>query len=446
MGKNKILSSILIGLSFYFVSSSVQNVYAKDNLQSILSYVDIDKFKEIDISGSKYDLALVNPSVVQAVIRVFDDVNSGALSVSEENSRLEEVSKLLDEYSMNPKSFENFPVTLDLSPSTLLREEIEYVQSKILELKDKKESLGDDGGNIQKEIGGLSSWVNYSVVNFESSKYKRTFSDLSKEEFTDSKIFSSVYSTLDFEKVFRIFINSDGSFEIQNKDISNMELFDIIKSNIEFENYKVRYLINKLDNLRNLLKSNSNVEGEILNLKREIESVKAYGISQEIVLLNMQKDFVKHSKVSEEFMEEKIRHIDDEISKRVDVLKEFSLNFESGVDFSPNVSTFGDRYSYFGYYIDMGNGLGFIINLDKDGKLLLNEGYELADVDNNQVKSIILSEISDMENRISDIETKRNKIKASGSDGEYYLLDAIDKRISVLKNDIDNYKIILSKI
>lgn len=446
MGKSKILCSILMGLSFCFALGSISKAFGKDTLSNVVSYVEVDDFKYVDILGRKYDLSLVNPSVVQMVIRVFDDINSGALSEENKNEKLKEISQVLNEYLINPKSFENFPTTLDLGPSTLLREEISYVQSRIFELKNRKSSLGDDDGDIQKEIDILSSWINYSVVNFDSSKYGRTFSNSSNDDLEVSEIFSSVYSTLDFEKVFRIVINSDGSFDIQNENISNKELFDIIKSNIEFENYKFRYLKDKMESLSKRRIHDSDVSNEILDLKREMESVKVYGISQEIVLLNMQKDVIRSTRISEEFMEEKIRDLENKIDQRVNILKDFNLSFENDLNYSIESSTIGDSRSYFGYYVKVGEGLGFKIELDKDGKALFNGVYELSHEDKVDLKNKISNEIESINIEISRLESKKEKINSGYSDEKYYLLDALEKRVSVLRNDIDNYKIVLSQI
>lgn len=410
MGRNKILCSIFMGLSFCFLLGS--GAKASNNFNSEILNFSKDEFNYVDILGKKYDLSYVNPSVVQAVIRVFDDINSLNLVGEDKNQKLMELSKILDEYFLNPESFENFPTTLDLSPSSLLREEISYVQSKISEIEDKN------------EIEFLRSWINYSVVNFNSSDYKRTFLN---EDLENREIFSSVYSTLDFETPFRIIINSDGSFKIQNGNISGDELLEIIKWNLEFENYKATYLRNEMKNL--------NSEDEILNLEREIESVKAYGVSQEIVLLNLQKEIVKNTKISKEFMEEKLLDLDEKINKRVEILKNFNLN--NYTDFE-----FGNKHSYFGYHIETNENLGFELDLDENGVALVNGVYEISDENKSILKSEISKEIKNMKEEISNLEYKKGKINSNG----YYLLDAIEKRIIVLRNHINNYEILLPQI
>ncbi len=458
MGKNKILRSILLGLSFGFIlgyttnalsSGAIRNVSLKD----VITEGNLQNYQYVDILGKKYDLSLVNPAVIQTVIRTFDYVNSGNANEKDKNERLREVSKLLDDYLDNPEDFVNFPVTLDLGPWTFLMEEIQCIQSRISDLKDKQSVIKTEGnqGNIslkineiQDEIDGLSRWINYSVENFNSSTYKRTFYDsLDENKVDDGVIFSCVYPNLDFEDVFRVSVNSEGNVTLQDENIPLIDLVDTIKSNLEFENIKIRYLREKIKDLTESMNQGLDLKSEILNLRKEVESVKVYEIGQEIILLNLEKEAVKNTKISAEFMEEKLNNLQEIINEKVKILKEFNEKIDRISDYSIE-TTIGDTPSYNGYYIEDDSGLGVKITFDKNGKVLFDGSYELSNRHINVVNNVIPKLIREHDVEVSDLKSKRSSIESGNSDKKYYLIDTIDKKLCVLENDIENYKTILS--
>ena len=192
MQKNKILSSvvagILLGLSTSSSVKAVDNKVSSDVIcysEEAVKNLDVSGFESVDILGTKFDLSNVNPSVLQTVARVFNEINSGNLSVAQKNEQLVGIKDLLSKYFSNPSEFENFPVTLDLGPATKLKEEIIYVQSKINDLKSQQESIkltkmaqqaiDDSVKELQSSIDYLSKWINYAVFSFKDSEYVTTF-------------------------------------------------------------------------------------------------------------------------------------------------------------------------------------------------------------------------------------------------------------------------------
>lgn len=483
MSRKKILLSILAGLSlclFVGINATAVENNSSSNSSSYCKYVDINDiegFEKVDILGSMYDLSLVNPAVVQSAIRTFDEINTGNLSEDDKNKKLKDIKEMLDEYFKDPEKFENFPVTLDLGPSSLLREEIKYVQDKIKELKDEQESIkktkmeqraiDEKVQELQNEINNLSRWVNYSVVNFNSSKYETTFCDIlsldssvNVEENLGENVevlLSSVYVTSDYEDLFRVFVNSNGEFTIEGSEISDADLLEIIKKNLEFENLKVRNLLEEIKAVENSKIAEIEQEKQIKQLKREIESVKAYGLSQEIILLNLERDALEKTKISIEFMEERINEIDKKISEKLESLKDFKLNFENNPEYVVKNSDLGKTSSYFGYVLQDENGFGVKVFLDENNKVLI-DNIKLAGVENvtldvltsdqkDILKKVVEENISKSKESITKLEMRKSEFEAkSDDDTKYYLIDAISKELSVLNNDIKNYEIILSQI
>ena len=240
--------------------------------------------------------------------------------------------------------------TLDYWPSTLLRQDIYYFQTKISDLKQEQETLkktkmAEEEINkrvkeLQDKIDKLGGWINYSVANFSEDSYKQMFCDMEliEENSTNQDVkeveslITAVYATNSYNKIFKVSVNSDGTYSVDgNVEVSAGELSEIIEKNLEFENLKVINLLEEIKAVENSKIAEIEQEKQIKQLKREIESVKAYGLSQEIILLNLERDALEKTKISIEFMEERLNEIDKKISEKLESLKDFKLNFENNL-------------------------------------------------------------------------------------------------------------------
>lgn len=482
MIRKKILSSILAGtLLGLAVIAPVKAVNVKSNsgYECTISDEEINNLKVsdgIEILGKKYDLSNVNPSVLKVVAKEISRINSGDLSESDKTKALTDIKNILDDYEKDSKKYENYPETLEYGPATLLRQDIYYVQTKISDLKQEQETLkktkmAEEEINkrvkeLQDKIDKLGGWINYSVSNFSEDSYKQMFCDMEliEENSTNQDVkdveslIAAVYATSSYDKIFKVSVNSDGTYSVDgNVEVSVGELSEIIEKNLEFENLKVRNLLEEIKAVENSKIAKVEQEKRIKQLKREIESVKAYGLSQEIILLNLERDALEKTKISIEFMEERLNEIDKKISEKLESLKDFKLNFENNPEYVVKNSDLGKTSSYFGYVLQDGDGFGVKASLDENDKVLI-DNIKLAGVENvtldvltsdqkDILKKVAEENISKSKESITKLEMRKSEFEAkSDDDTKYYLIDAISKELSVLNNDIKNYEIILSQI
>lgn len=479
MIRKKILSSILAGtLLGLAVIAPVKAVNVKSNsgYECTISDEEINNLKVsdgIEILGKKYDLSNVNPSVLKVVAKEISRINSGDLSESDKTKALTDIKNILDDYEKDSKKYENYPETLEYGPATLLRQDIYYVQTKISDLKQEQETLkktkmAEEEINkrvkeLQDKIDKLGGWINYSVSNFSEDSYKQMFCDMEliEENSTNQDVESliaAVYATSSYDKIFKVSVNSDGTYSVDgNVEVSVGELSEIIEKNLEFENLKVRNLLEEIKAVENSKIAKVEQEKRIKQLKREIESVKAYGLSQEIILLNLERDALEKTKISIEFMEERLNEIDKKISEKLESLKDFKLNFENNPEYVVKNSDLGKTSIYFGYVLQDGDGFGVKASLDENDKVLI-DNIKLAGVENvtldvltsdqkDILKKVVEENISNSKESITKLEMRKSEFEAkSDDDTKYYLIDAISKELSVLNNDIKNYEIILSQI
>lgn len=482
MIRKKILSSILAGtLLGLAVIAPVKAVNVKSNsgYECTISDEEINNLKVsdgIEILGKKYDLSNVNPSVLKVVAKEISRINSGDLSESDKTKALTDIKNILDDYEKDSKKYENYPETLEYGPATLLRQDIYYVQTKISDLKQEQETLkktkmAEEEINkrvkeLQDKIDKLGGWINYSVSNFSEDSYKQMFCDMEliEENSTNQDVkdveslIAAVYATSSYDKIFKVSVNSDGTYSVDgNVEVSVGELSEIIEKNLEFENLKVRNLLEEIKAVENSKIAKVEQEKRIKQLKREIESVKAYGLSQEIILLNLERDALEKTKISIEFMEERLNEIDKKISEKLESLKDFKLNFENNPEYVVKNSDLGKTSSYFGYVLQDGDGFGVKASLDENDKVLI-DNIKLAGVENvtldvltsdqkDILKKVVEENISKSKESITKLEMRKSEFEAkSDDDTKYYLIDAISKELSVLNNDIKNYEIILSQI
>ena len=482
MIRKKILSSILagtlLGLAVIFPVKAM-NVKSNSGYECTISDEEINNLKAsdgIEILGKKYDLSNVNPSVLKTVAKVISRINSGDLSESDKTKALTDIKNILDDYEKDSKKYENYPETLEYGPATLLRQDIYYVQTKILDLKQEQETLkktkmAEEEINkrvkeLQDKIDKLGGWINYSVANFSEDSYKQMFCDMELIEENSTKqdvkdvesLIAAVYATSSYDKIFKVSVNSDGTYSVDGDvEVSVGELSEIIEKNLEFENLKVRNLLEEIKAVENSKIAKVEQEKQIKQLKREIESVKAYGLSQEIILLNLERDALEKTKISIEFMEERLNEIDKKISEKLESLKDFKLNFENNLEYVVKNSDLGKTSSYFGYVLQDGDSFGVKVSLDENNKVLI-DNIKLAGVENvtldvltseqkSTLKKVVEENISKSKESITKLEMRKSEFEAkSEDDTKYYLIDAISKELSVLKNDIKNYEIILSQI
>ena len=482
MIRKKILSSILagtlLGLAVIFPVKAM-NVKSNSGYECTISDEEINNLKAsdgIEILGKKYDLSNVNPSVLKVVAKEISRINSGNLSESDKTRALTDIKNILDDYEKDPKKYENYPETLEYGPATLLRQDIYYVQTKISDLKQEQETLkktkmAEEEINkrvkeLQDKIDKLGGWINYSVANFSEDSYKQMFCDMEliEENSTNQDVkeveslITAVYATNSYNKIFKVSVNSDGTYSVDgNVEVSAGELSEIIEKNLEFENLKVRNLLEEIKAVENSKIAEIEQEKQIKQLKREIESVKAYGLSQEIILLNLERDALEKTKISIEFMEERLNEIDKKISEKLESLKDFKLNFENNPEYVVKNSDLGKTPSYFGYVLQDENGFGVKVSLDENNKVLI-DNIKLAGVENVTLdvltseqkitlKKVVEEKISKSKDEINKLQNLKFQFESkSDDDRKYYLTDSVDKQLSVLNNDIKNYEIILSQI
>ena len=482
MIRKKILSSILAGtLLGLAVMAPVKamNVKSNDGYECVISDEEINNLKVsdgIEILGKKYDLSNVNPSVLKVVAKEISRINSGNLSESDKTRALTDIKNILDDYEKDPKKYENYPETLEYGPATLLRQDIYYVQTKISDLKQEQETLkktkmAEEEINkrvkeLQDKIDKLGGWINYSVANFSEDSYKQMFCDMELIEENSTKqdvkdvesLIAAVYATSSYDKIFKVSVNSDGTYSVDGDvEVSVGELSEIIEKNLEFENLKVRNLLEEIKAVENSKIAKVEQEKQIKQLKREIESVKAYGLSQEIILLNLERDALEKTKISIEFMEERLNEIDKKISEKLESLKDFKLNFENNLEYVVKNSDLGKTSSYFGYVLQDGDSFGVKVSLDENNKVLI-DNIKLAGVENVTLdvltseqkitlKKVVEEKISKSKDEINKLQNLKFQFEStSDHDRKYYLTDSVDKQLSVLNNDIKNYDIILSQI
>lgn len=482
MSRKKILSSILAGtlLGLAVIAPvKAMNVKSNDGYECVISDEEINNLKVsdgIEILGKKYDLSNVNPSVLKVVAKEISRINSGDLSESDKTKVLTDIKNILDDYEKDPKKYENYPETLEYGPATLLRQDIYYVQTKISDLKQEQETLkktkmAEEEINkrvkeLQDKIDKLGGWINYSVANFSEDSYKQMFCDMelieengtSQDVKEVESLITAVYATNSYNKIFKVSVNSDGTYSVDgNVEVSAGELSEIIEKNLEFENLKVRNLLEQIKVVENSKIAEIEQEKQIKQLKREIESVKAYGLSQEIILLNLERDALEKTKISIEFMEERLNEIDKKISEKLESLKDFKLNFENNPEYVVKNSDLGKTSSYFGYVLQDENGFGVKVFLDENNKVLI-DNIKLAGVENvtldvltseqkSTLKKVVEEKISKSKDEINKLQNLKSQFESkSDDDRKYYLIDSVDKQLRVLNNDIKNYEIILSQI
>lgn len=472
MQKNKILSSVLAGMLLGF--STVSSVKAVDKVSSdVICYseeavedLDVSGFENVDILGTKFDLSNVNPSVLQSVARVFNEINSGELSISKKNERLVGLKDLLNKYFKNPSEFVDFPVTLDLGPTTKLREEIIYVQSKINDLKAQQESIkltrmaqkaiDDAVKELQSSIDYLSKWINYSLVNFKASEYKTTFCNyddhiLDDEDKNnklevrpvkfDGELINMAYSTNDYGKVFTVSINGDGTFDIKGDEIDLNELSDSIKKGLEFENIKIRDILKEIEAVKMTKVTGQEQKNRIKELEKQINDVKFYALAQELVLLNMEKDRLKETKLPQSEVDMRVKELNDEIDQRLQQLIKFKTNENYSIE-----SHVGEEPTYFGYLFD--DNYGFVVKayLDEDNKVHFEDMENLTNEQKDKLKKLVKEEIDYANKRINEVSKFKEDLEKKESDKKYYLNDSMDKELRILNNNIKNFENILVQL
>lgn len=482
MSKKKILSSILAGILLGLVIIApvkAMNLENNSGYECTISDEEINNLKVsdgIEILGKKYDLSDVNSSVLKFIAMEISRINSGDLSEIDKTKALTDIKNILDDYEKYPNKYENYTETLEYGPATFLRQDIYNVQTEISNLKQEQETLKKTKmaqveidkkvKELQDKINKLGGWINYIVANFSENSYKPMFCDMEVIEKNDTEqdikeaesLIEAVYATNSYNKIFKVSVNFDGTYSVDgNVEVSAGELLEIIRKNLEFENLKVRSLLQEIKAVENSKIAEIEQEKQIKQLKREIESVKAYGLSQEIILLNLERDAIKKTKISIEFMEERIDEIDKKISENLEILKDFKLNFENNPEYVVKNSDLGKTSSYFGYVLQYEDDFCIKVYLDENDKVLI-DNIKLADLESvtldmlttdqkDILKKIIEENISNSKENINKLDMRKSEIESKSEDEtRYYLFDAIIKELSVLSNDIKNYELILSQI
>ena len=462
MNKKNILSFVLVGALFSLTLGMVTKADAKDNMNNITQCgtINVDKLKEYDtveILGKKYNFSNINPAVVQVAIRTYDDINTNNIIGSLKTKKLKDLTVFLDQYLLDPSKFQNFPITLDLGPSSLLREEIQIVRTKMDDLKKEQETIKlskmhpkaieEKVNELQEEINKLAKWINYSVVNFKSESYRETFCEdtiLVDGNNKENKqvLFSFVSSNSDHDKIFRALIKENGEFEIQGEDLSDMEIAEIIQRSTEFENLKVRNLLKEKDAINLSKLAQIEKDKRIKAINKEIQSVKAYGTAKEIILLNLSKSAVEKTRISPNLMEERINMINDQLKGKIENLNKYNDN----KDYEIQGSEIGKRASYFGYAFEDKDGFAVKVEFDEKNNVIFKGMENMTQDQKVTLKRLVNEEIKEAEEKISELELDKNVIENKENNNNYYLLDGINKEISILNNDIENFKNILSKI
>lgn len=459
MSKSKILSLGLASSLFMFGMNLNANAVGNSGIVFELKDNKLDEiegYSKIDILGSEYDLVDVNSAVIQAIAKMFDIINENSIPSDKIDEYKKEIKYLLDDYNKDPKKYETFPMTLEIGPATFLRDEIIIVQNKIKDLRieqdnikisDNDQSYIDQKVNeLQRIIDSLSNWINYSVVNFKSSEYKQTFTeDLFKTNETDVRQLISIICTdREYKDVYSIRVNSDGSFSVDGKEIS--DLSDIIKNGLEYENLKIRNLNKEIEMVKSSKISTIDQDNIINELNKQIENVKAYSLGQEIILLNLEIDSIKSSKLSIEAINARVEELISNIKVKLESLKNHNINPEYVIkDFE-----IGKAPVYFGYVLEGENGFSIKLSLDSNSKIfvenVIGDGYEFTDDQRNMLRNILIQKIDDSTKKISEFKNKKLEILEGLNENKYYLVNSIEKDIAVLENDISNYKIMIAQI
>ena len=102
-----------------------------------------------------------------------------------------------------------------------------------------------------------------------------------------------VYVDSEYKNVFIVNVNLDGSFSSDSNNITDLDLNQVIKKGLEYENLKIRNINEEIDKIRKSKIDVIDQENMINELNRQIESAKAYSLAQEIVLLNLEIDAIK---------------------------------------------------------------------------------------------------------------------------------------------------------
>lgn len=469
MQKNKILSSVLAGILLGITSTS--SVKAMDNtvITNAICYsnesvekLNLEGYENIDIMGTKYDLSNIDPLVNQVVIRVYDRINSGSLSISEKNKNLEEVKNLLNSYIKDPSIAENMAVTLDYGPSTQLREEIAYVQSMIKDLKAQQESIkltkmvqkaiDEKVQELQNEIDNLKKWINYSIYNFKSDDYKRTFceeQEVTEDKETDAteavkfegKLIDVVYVTEGYNKLFRASIDGNGDIKIEGDKVELTEFTNAVMKNLEFENIKVREILEEIEVVKLSKISKEEQDKRIEELEKKLNDTKFYGVSHEIILLNVEKDNVKNLRLPQQQIDEKVKEIQEEIDERIQELSKYKMNKDYYIE-----SSVGYEPSYFGYVFDDGEGFVVKALLDDDNKVEFQDVENLTAEQKAKLKDMIKKDVDSTSKRINEVVKLKMDLEKKENANKYYLIDSMDKELKVLNNDIRNFENIMFQL
>ena len=348
MGKKKILSSILAGSLFGLaIVSPVKAMDVENNIgcECVISDDEINNLKvsnSVEILGKKYDLSDVDPSVLKCVAKEFSRINLENLNENDKIEVLTNIKDILDDYEKDPKKYENFPETLEYRPTIFLKQDIQYAQNKIKDLKEEQEALKRTKmvkqeidirvSEIQDKIDKLGGWINYSVANFNENSYEPMFCNVETIEENGTKqdvkeiktLISSVYSTNSYDKIFKVNVNSNGTYSISgNVEIPAVELSEIFMRNLEFENAKAYNILKEIEAVKLSKISKEEQDKKIKKLEKELQSVKAYGISQEIVLLNIEKETIQLTFLAPEDMKERINELDKEINEKTNILNDY---------------------------------------------------------------------------------------------------------------------------
>lgn len=464
MKRKNLVSLVLMGALFGMASNIGANAMLKNrNEVKVSNCTNIDEnaiknYEIIEILGSKYDLSNIDPGVLQVGIRIYDEINAQKLTGNEKDKQLKPFKEMLDDYKKNPSKYENFPVTLDLGPSSLLREEIAQVQGKIKDLKNQQETvkktkmhpkaIEEKVEELQKEINKFVKWINYSVVNFNSDEYKQTFCNEENKgenpvnnQVSKEYLFDFIDVNTDNKDVFRVIIKNDGQIKIEGKVSSENEVIQAVEKSIEFENLKVRSLLEEIEAIKLTKLPQIEKDNRISEINSKVQSVKAYGTAKEILLLNLTKSAVEKTRIAPEAMKEKIKEINDGINERINVLKEYNID----PDYVIEDSSIGGSASYFGYAFEDENGFAVQVDFNEDGTLEYENMESLNNEQKNILKKLASQRISETENKIAKLKQEKDKLEKEEGNN-YYLIDGMGKNIDVLNNDINNYKFIISSL
>ena len=468
MNKSKILYSVLVGLLLGFSVVIPTKTLAKEP-SSQVSYLETEKileFESVKILDSNYDLSSVRSAgLLRAIISTFDNINSTTPSLEENSEKFLQVKNMLEEYFKNPEQFDNVPETLDLNPSVFLRDEVVYVQGKIEELNKEKESIAnseeseqfknDRISEIQNDIDMLRNWINFSITGFKSSEYKQTFlnsDNLVSSNSDDLNLISSVVSPdFDYKNLFGVSLDSNGNFLFENYESSSEhDIVSIIRKEMEFKNFKVRHMLNEalaeVNDMGVLQIVNFEKDKELEKLNREIEQIKADFVAQEILLLNIEKEAIGNTKISEEAKKEKIDNINKLIKEKLDILTDFTLNFGGNQDYKIEGSDLGKYPTLFGYVFEDESGLSVKIYLDENYKISFSDDMNIPEDKKAKLKEVISKEISDVKSKISELNNSRLQVESLENKDKERVIYLVDNEIFTLNNIVYNYEKILEQI